>query len=149
MSAAPRPVLALTSGEPAGIGPELVVMLAAEGVAGVNPVAVGDPGLLAERAARLGLAVEIVSLAPDEPVPAPRPGRLPVWPVALRAPAAPGVLRVANADYVLETLDVAVRACREGRAAGMVTAPLHKGVILDAGHARSEERRVGKEWRSP
>ena len=135
MSAAPRPVLALTSGEPAGIGPELVVMLAAEGVAGVNPVAVGDPGLLAERAARLGLAVEIVSLAPDEPVPAPRPGRLPVWPVALRAPAAPGVLRVANADYVLETLDVAVRACREGRAAGMVTAPLHKGVILDAGHA--------------
>lgn len=135
MDSMPRPVLALTSGEPAGIGPELTVMLAAEGVAGVDLVAVGDPDLLAERAERLCLSVEIVPLALDEPLPAPRPGRLPVWPVALRAPAPPGLLQVANADYVLETLDVAVRACLAGRAAGMVTAPLHKGVILEAGHA--------------
>lgn len=135
MTTPAAPVLALTSGEPAGIGPELVLMLAAEGVAGTRPVAVGDPGLLAERAAALGLAVELIELASGEAVPAARPGRLPVWPVALRAPVRPGVLEVANADYVLETLDVAIHACRAGQAAGMVTAPLHKGVILDAGHA--------------
>ncbi|SDO15747.1 4-hydroxythreonine-4-phosphate dehydrogenase [Halomonas shengliensis] len=132
---AQAPVLALTCGEPAGIGPELLLMLAAEGVAGARPVAVGDPGLLAERAAALGLSVELVELSPGEAVPDATPGRLPVWPVALRTPSRPGVLARANADHVLETLDVAIRACREGHAAGMVTAPLHKGVIIEAGHA--------------
>ncbi|QFU00662.1 4-hydroxythreonine-4-phosphate dehydrogenase 1 [Halomonas sp. THAF5a] len=129
------PVLALTCGEPAGIGPELAVMLAADGVPAARVVAVGDPALLAERAALIGREVEIRQLAPDEAPPAPRRGVLPVWPVALRIPARPGELNVANAAHVLETLDVALAACRDGRAAGMVTAPLHKGVILDAGHA--------------
>ncbi|MFN2332181.1 MAG: 4-hydroxythreonine-4-phosphate dehydrogenase PdxA [Halomonas sp.] len=129
------PVLALTTGEPAGIGPELVAMLAAAPVADSRVVAVGDPQLLAERAARLGLDLEVVALARHEAVPETVPGRLLVWPVALRAPASPGVLNIANADYVLETLDVAIAACRADYAAGMVTAPLHKGVILDAGHA--------------
>jgi len=55
--------------------------------------------------------------------------------VALRSPSRPGELDVANANYVLETLDLAVRACQNRQAVGMVTAPLHKGVILDAGHA--------------
>ncbi len=129
------PILALTTGEPAGIGPELTVMLAAAPLAGVRTVAVGDPGLLAERAAALGLGLELVELSPGQTVPDAAPGRLAVWPVALRAPARPGELNTANADYVLETLDVAIDACRAGNAAGMVTAPLHKGVILDAGHA--------------
>ncbi|MBB3191280.1 4-hydroxythreonine-4-phosphate dehydrogenase PdxA [Halomonas cerina] len=133
------PVLALTTGEPAGIGPELAVMLAAGAPAAGTPdrrvVAVGDPGLLAERAAMTGHAVEPVECRPDEPLPPPMAGQLPVWPVPLRAPSRPGVLDPRNADYVLETLDVAVRACRDSRAAGMVTAPLHKGVILEAGHA--------------
>ncbi|MFY0991373.1 4-hydroxythreonine-4-phosphate dehydrogenase PdxA [Halomonas sp. C05BenzN] len=131
---ASAPVLALTTGEPAGIGPELAVMLAAEGVPAAQLVAVGDRALLAERAARIGRDIELVELAPGDPMPAPRPGLLPVWPVALRVPATPGVLDPANAAYVLETLDVAIHACRHGRADGMVTAPLHKGVILDAGH---------------
>jgi 4-hydroxythreonine-4-phosphate dehydrogenase len=135
MGASLAPVLALTSGEPAGIGPELLAMLAADGVAGARPVAVGDPALLAGRAAGLGLSLEVRELAPGEPVPAARPGLLPVWPVPLRVASRPGELDPGNADYVLETLDRAVLACREGRAAGMVTAPLHKGVILDAGHA--------------
>ncbi|GHE20692.1 4-hydroxythreonine-4-phosphate dehydrogenase 1 [Halomonas urumqiensis] len=145
------PVLALTTGEPAGIGPELVVMLAAGGTldipvdasgdagedasVGARIVAVGDPRLLAERADLLGLSLTIIELAPGESLPPPRRGQLPVWPVALRRPSRPGVLEAANADYVLETLDVAVRACLAGHAAGMVTAPLHKGAILEAGHA--------------
>jgi len=129
------PLLALTCGEPAGIGPDLAVMLAADGVPPTRVVAVGDPDLLAERATLLGRRVEIHPLAAGESPPAPRRGLLPVWPVALRAAAHPGRLDVANADHVLETLDVAIDACRSGRADGMVTAPLHKGVILDAGHA--------------
>ena len=134
MSSSELPLLALTSGEPAGIGPELVVMLAAAPLAGVRLVAVGDSGLLAERAAALGLDLELVELSPGQAVPDAAPGRLAVWPVTLRAPSRPGRLEVANADYVLETLDLAIAACRQGHAAGMVTAPLHKGVILEAGH---------------
>ncbi|RTR03831.1 4-hydroxythreonine-4-phosphate dehydrogenase PdxA [Halomonas nitroreducens] len=133
------PVLALTTGEPAGVGPELAVMLATEapaaGAADHRVVAVGDPDLLAERAAALGRPLELVELAPHEAPPAPCPGRLPVWPVPLRAPCRPGVLDTRNADYVLETLDRAIRGCRDGEAAGLVTAPLHKAVILEAGHA--------------
>ena len=135
MSLAEPPLLALTTGEPAGIGPELVVMLAAQSLPAARVVAVGDPGLLAERAAGLGIGLEPLVLAPGQAVPEAAPGRLPVWPVALRTPSRPGQLDAANAAYVLETLDVAIAACRAGHAAGMVTAPLHKGVILDAGHA--------------
>ncbi|MEQ4537440.1 4-hydroxythreonine-4-phosphate dehydrogenase PdxA [Billgrantia desiderata] len=129
------PVLAVTSGEPAGIGPELCLQLALGEPLPGRVVVVGDPALLAQRAALLGLAVDLVELRPGEPVPQARPGVLPVWPVALREPSRPGKLAVANAGYVLETLDVAIAACLDGRAGAMVTAPLHKGVILDAGHA--------------
>lgn len=129
------PVLVVTSGEPAGIGPELTLQLARSKVLPGRVVAVGDPGMLAARAALLGLDVTLLELAPGAPVPMARPGVLPVWPVALRERCVPGRLDVANAGYVLETLDVAIAACLEGRADAIVTTPLHKGVILDAGHA--------------
>ncbi|WP_111413276.1 4-hydroxythreonine-4-phosphate dehydrogenase PdxA [Billgrantia lactosivorans] len=129
------PVLAVTSGEPAGIGPELTLQLALEAPPSGRVVAVGDPALLAERAGLLGREVKLRELQPGDPVPESRPGVLPVWPVALREPSRPGRLAEANADYVLETLDVAIAACHAGQADAMVTAPLHKGVILDAGHA--------------
>ena len=129
------PVLVVTTGEPAGIGPELTLQLVLAECLPGRVVAVGDPYLLEERAERLGLDVSLVVLEPGEPVPGARSGVLPVWPVALRAPSRPGELAVANAAYVLETLDVAIEACRTRQADAMITAPLHKGVILDAGHA--------------
>ena len=134
-----EPLLALTTGEPAGIGPDLALMRAVEdpfpaGRAPVRVVAIGDPELLAARARQLDLAVAIEPLDPLASVPAPRRGVLPVWPVALRAPVTAGVLDPANGDYVLELLDRAIAACRDGRAQAMVTAPLHKGVIIEAGH---------------
>ncbi len=125
-----RPLL-LTTGEPAGIGPELALMLAARGQL-ANTVAVGDPQMLRQRAALLGLAVEVVEAAPGG-LDISSPGRLVVWPATLRAPATPGVLDPANARYVLETLQIAVDACQAGQAAAMVTAPLHKGVIIEGG----------------
>lgn len=124
--------LLITTGEPAGVGPELTLMLAAQGRLN-NTVAVGDPTLLAQRAALLALTVEIVVAEPGSQQVS-SPGRLVVWPVALRAPATPGVLDPANAGYVLDTLQTAVDACLAGHAAAMVTAPLHKGVIIEGGY---------------
>lgn len=125
----PLPVLAVTAGEPAGVGPDLVLSLAAQALP-ARCVVIADRGLLAERAARLGLAVTLVDYDPARP---PAPGTLEVLHVPLAAPCTPGVLDVANAGYVLETLDVAIDGCMAGEFGAMVTAPLHKGVINDAG----------------
>jgi len=122
------PVIAVTPGEPAGIGPELLVMLAQRASA-FGLIAIADPQLLGERAEALGLPLRIL---PPDPLPAPA-GALRVLPVQLRAPAHPGKLDTANAPYVLETLERAVRACQDGQVQALVTGPVHKGVINDAG----------------
>lgn len=127
----PSPLL-ITTGEPAGIGPELTLMLAAQGKLPASTLAVGDPHMLRQRAAQLALNVEVVETAPGQGVVS-SAGRLAVCPVALGAPVTPGVLNPANAGYVLDTLQVAVDACQAGHAAAMVTAPLHKGVIIEGG----------------
>ena len=112
----------VTTGEPAGIGPELMLMLAAQGSLPAYTVAIGDPDMLRQRAAALGLKVTVVECSPGEH-PSGTHG-LPVWPV----------VNPVNADYVLATLALAVDACQKGQAAAMVTAPLHKGVIIEGGH---------------
>jgi 4-hydroxythreonine-4-phosphate dehydrogenase len=119
--------IALTPGEPAGVGPDLCVQLAQREIR-TRLVAIADPEVLGARAAQLGLPLRLVG--PDEPS---RPGVLPVLAVAARAPVVPGRLDPANAAYVLETLELAVHGCRTGRFAAMVTGPVHKGVINDAG----------------
>ncbi|MFG6667187.1 4-hydroxythreonine-4-phosphate dehydrogenase PdxA [Halomonas sp. HNIBRBA4712] len=133
LPSAPLPLL-VTTGEPAGIGPELTLMLAAQKRLAPGTLAVGDPKLLAERAEQLGLEVDIVEVNGFDQLDtnAARP-QLGVWPVWLRAPCTPGVCDPANAAYVIETLEIGVRACREGKAGGIVTAPLNKGVIIDGG----------------
>jgi len=126
------PRIALTPGEPAGIGPDLAVMLASRGAA-AELVAIADPALLLERAAALRLPLRIEPFRPDAP-PAPSPpGRLLVEPVALGAPVTAGTPNPANAGYVIETLRHACAGCQSGRFAALVTAPVHKGVINDAG----------------
>ena len=124
--------LVLTPGEPAGVGPDLLVALAQDGFA--SPlIAIADPQMLAERAALLGFPLQIL---PPDPLPSP-PGTLRVLPAALAAAAEAGKLDVRNAPYVLETLRTAVAGCMEGHFAGMVTGPVHKGIINDAGVAFS------------
>jgi len=122
-------VLAVTPGEPAGIGPDLVVGLAAAGC-DTDWVAVADPDLLAERAAALGIALEIDT---DVANPARAACRLTVAPVALRAPVTAGRVDSANAAYVLETLEHAVAGCLDDRYRGLVTGPVQKSVINEAG----------------
>lgn len=123
--------LVLTPGEPAGIGPELTVRLAERGRAG-EFVAVADPDLLADTAKRLDVELELTEFTPTV---SPSPGSLTVRPVMLKKRATPGRLEPANARYVLDTLDGAMDLCLSGDASGLVTGPVHKGVINEAGIA--------------
>jgi 4-hydroxythreonine-4-phosphate dehydrogenase len=122
-------MLAVTPGEPAGIGPDLVVTLASR-PRHADWIAIADPRLLTDRARLLGLPLQVDT---DIARPAREAGRLTVAPVALRAPVQPGQLDVANAAYVLETLERAVDGCLSGAFRGMVTGPVQKSIINDAG----------------
>ena len=125
---------ALTPGEPAGIGPDITLAAA---VAGREPfVAFADPDVLRHRAEVLGLDVRIRTLGSEMPAAqAIAPGELPVVPVAAPSRVVPGRLDTANSAYVIECIRAAVTACRDGAVAGLVTAPVHKGIINDAGIA--------------
>lgn len=125
------PIIVLTAGEPAGIGPDLCVMLAQQLVP-MRVVVLADKALLASRAKMLKLPLTLLDYAPlaDQPAPC---GALEVIHVPLAAPAQPGKLDPANSGYVLETLRLAVEGCQNGTFDAMVTAPVHKGVINDAG----------------
>ena len=126
------PCLAITPGEPAGIGPDIVLQSAMRAHA-VRTIAIADPDLLRERARQLGLSLRIVEIEGDIPTrPAPA-GELWVRPVPLSASCQPGQLNPANSRYVLQTLDLAISGCQAGIYQGMVTAPVNKAVINDAG----------------
>jgi 4-hydroxythreonine-4-phosphate dehydrogenase len=114
------PAIAVTSGEPAGIGPEICLRLAQREWP-ARLVVLGDRELLATRARQLGLD----------------PDRIEIRHVPLQESALAGRLDPANARYVLNVLDVALAGCVSGEYAAMVTAPVHKGVINDAGIAFS------------
>jgi 4-hydroxythreonine-4-phosphate dehydrogenase len=130
-------LFALTPGEPAGIGPDLCLLLARE--AQPHPIiAIASQQLLAERAKQLGLNIQLISVSPAAwPQQAAASGSLYVWDTPLAATVIPGQLNNANAAYVLQTLTRAGQGCIDGYFAGMITAPVHKGVINDAGIAFS------------
>lgn len=122
----------ITPGEPAGIGPDLVVQLAQRDWP-MELVVCADAALLTDRAAQLGLSLSLLPWQPETPPQAQRAGTLTLLPVALRDPVVPGQLSVANGAYVVETLARACDGCLNGEFAALVTGPVHKGVINDAG----------------
>ncbi|UTW06412.1 4-hydroxythreonine-4-phosphate dehydrogenase PdxA [Pseudomonas benzenivorans] len=126
-------LFALTPGEPAGIGPDLCLLLAQQ--AQPKPlIAIASRELLAQRAGQLGVAVELIAVGPDAwPDTPSAAGSLYVWDTPLAAPVQPGQLDPANAPYVLETLTRAGRGCLDRQFAAMITAPVHKAVINQAG----------------
>jgi 4-hydroxythreonine-4-phosphate dehydrogenase len=127
-----KPIV-ITPGEPAGIGPDLVLHLAREPSWEVPLVVIADPQLLEARARMLGIPIRVDLFRTGDPA-APRPGdSVAVLPVPLHKPAVCGRLDPDNAGYVLETLRQAVAGCRQGHFAALVTGPVHKGVINDAG----------------
>ena len=128
--------LALTPGEPAGIGPDLCLSLAQQAQT-AEIVAICDPELLQQRATLLGLPLQLRLFDKDIP---PRPcaaGEICVLPVATAAAAQCGTLDTRNVRYVLETLDHAIDGCQSGIFDALVTGPVHKGNINDAGIAFS------------
>jgi len=128
------PRLALTPGEPSGVGPDLAVQLAQRAL-NAQIVVIADPALLAERAAQLQLPLTLHSYQPEEAPRPQRPGELTVLATRLGAPVRCGKLDPANAGYVLETLRIATERCVRGELDALVTGPVHKGVINDAGFA--------------
>ena len=126
-----QPLIAVTSGEPAGIGPELCRKLADWSGAG-HPVVLGDRDLLAARAAALGWPVALRDYTPGQSAAA---GHLDVLHLPLAKPAQAGLLDPANGPYVLSLLDRALLGCQRGEFAAIATAPVHKGVINQAGIA--------------
>ncbi|WFP52394.1 4-hydroxythreonine-4-phosphate dehydrogenase PdxA [Methylomonas sp. EFPC3] len=124
--------IAITPGEPAGIGPDLTVQLVQRALQ-CQPVAVADPELLAQRAEKLGLPLTIEPFEPDRPALPHRPGTLSVLPLKLSAAAVCGRLNPDNSHYVLETIRQATLGCLSGTFSAMVTGPVHKAAINDAG----------------
>ena len=127
------PRIALTSGEPAGIGPDLCLAIACEPV-NCELVCLADRGLLAERAKQLNLQVVLHDYDGRSRT-LHTPGHLSVCHMPLAVPSVAGKLDRANARYVLGLLDRAIDGAVSGEFDAIVTAPVHKGIINDAGVA--------------
>ena len=126
------PRIAITTGEPAGIGPNILLQAAARDFP-AELVAIADPNLLRDRAELLGLNLEFLDFDPDREVTTHKAGTLPIHPTTLATPSSPGQLNPANAPYVIETLQLAVDGCVNRVFDAMVTPPVQKSVINDAG----------------
>ncbi len=123
--------LVVTPGEPAGIGPDLIVGLAQQAREEAW-VVVGSATTLAARAKTLGVALDVRS---DLQNPISQPGALTVLDVPLPEIVVPGKLCVGNAEATLKALDTAANGVLRGQFSGLVTGPMQKSVINDAGIA--------------
>lgn len=123
--------LAISSGEPAGIGPDICLQVAAAAPQRCA-VVLGDPDLFAARAAQLNLDVQITDWQPGMPAIL-GGGHMSLLPTNTAAPVEPGVLQAHNAPYVLALLDAALAGIARHEFSGLVTAPVQKSVINDAG----------------
>jgi len=150
---APTRTIALTPGEPAGIGPDLCVALACAPPPGARIVVIGDPAVLLARGRALGRPITVrqwpqagsraqgsacgpvagAASGDGDRAGATPAGTLDMVPIHAPAPVVPGRLDPANARHVLDTITAAVRGCVAGTFDALVTAPVHKGVINDAG----------------
>lgn len=126
------PRIALTPGEPAGIGPDLCIQLAQLDLP-FELIVVASPELLKQRAQQLGLLVSTHPFDGNKPATPQQAGSLTVLPVQLMEHVECGRLNPANSRYVLETIAKAVQDCLNGVFDAMLTGPVHKGVINDAG----------------
>lgn len=126
------PRIAITAGEPAGIGPDIVLM-AAQQAWEAELVVIADPDMLLQRAQALKLSIELQTLTKNTPPQAHRAGILNIQPVPLASPTIAGTLDPVNGAYVIETLRQAVHGCLDDTFQAMVTGPVQKSVINDAG----------------
>lgn len=128
----PTTRLVITSGEPAGIGPDLVIQLAQQNWP-VELVVIGDKKLIEQRAKMLDLPLTINAYQADKTAKASIAGEMLLLDIATAEPVVAGQLNPANADYVIKMLKRAIQGCMHNEFAAMVTGPVHKGVINQAG----------------
>ena len=127
-----QPVIAITPGEPAGIGIDLAVRTALQAFP-CQRIYFADPELLKQRASELDVNINIQPLESLQDIPQVSPGTLLVSPVKLTAPVVTGKLNSQNANYVLECIKQAVSTQQNLQSHALVTGPIHKGIINDAG----------------
>lgn len=125
------PKLVVTAGEPAGIGPDLCVQIAQQNLP-CQLTVIADHHVLSQRAEKLGLPLRLTTVNGNEAA-FHRAGQLSVMHIPVAKPVVAGQLDRENARYVLNTLQRAVEACSIHQADAMVTAPVHKGIINEAG----------------
>ncbi|HGN1704210.1 TPA: 4-hydroxythreonine-4-phosphate dehydrogenase PdxA [Providencia rettgeri] len=126
-----KPIV-ITPGEPAGVGPDLLIQLAQQQWP-VELVACADPSLLLQRANALNLPLTLTEYSSNNSPKVQTAGSLSILPVQLTAQTDAGVLNVDNGQYVVETLAKACDGCLNGEFSALVTGPVHKGIINDAG----------------
>ena len=126
------PRIALTPGEPAGIGPDLCIQLAQQDLS-CQLIAIASPELLIQRAKQLGYSIRINEFNSSLPPATQTAGYLTVLPVELSELVQCGQTNPQNSRYVLKTITKATKGCMDGLFDAMVTGPVHKGIINDAG----------------
>ncbi len=130
------PRIALTPGEPSGIGPDLCIQLA-QSTSPCQLIVIADPELLSQRAKQLNLPISINLFNSEHPITQQTAGILTVLPIHLQEKSACGKLNQNNSHYVVKTIETATNGCLSGLFSAMVTGPVHKGIINDAGIAFS------------
>ncbi|MDQ8037610.1 MAG: 4-hydroxythreonine-4-phosphate dehydrogenase PdxA [Pedobacter sp.] len=133
------PRIAITAGEPAGIGPDLLISLAQRAHA-AELIAIADPALLQARATQLQLPLQLRTYDATIPATGSKAGELTVLPLTTATAVHAGQLDAGNASYVLQTLERAAQGAQTGEFAAIVTAPVQKSVINDA---RTIDKSIG------
>lgn len=122
------PRIAITSGEPAGIGPDLCLMLAKQNI-NADIVIIGDMAMLEARAKQLNIDIDLL---PYRQTPKKKEASLSVLHLPTAEKVIAGNLNVGNSQYVLNTLSTAIDGCQNNHFDAIVTAPVHKGIINEA-----------------
>ena len=127
------PSIALTAGEPAGIGPDIILQLAQQNLP-AHIVVFTAPEVLEQRAAQLNLPIQL-NVADTHPPALHQAGKLHIIPISLGQSVQTGQLTVDNAKHVLNMLQQACQMCMTNQFDALVTAPIHKGIINEAGYS--------------
>lgn len=126
--------IVVTPGEPAGIGPDVTIQLAQQAIA-AELIVIADPSLLRERAQQLGLPLQLIECDLTSPPVLHQAGTLKILSVPMKGKSEAGKLNTQHAAYVIETLEKAAALCLEKKAAAVVTGPVNKSIINEAGIA--------------
>ena len=124
--------IVITSGDPAGIGPDIILQALTQNTWPDELIVISDPTLLEARAKQLGISITLKEYNPDIPCSTTN-NTITYLPTTCPAPVIAGKLDSRNSHYVLDTLTIAAKGCLSGEFSAMVTPPIHKGIINDAG----------------